>query len=253
MDRSKGGRSKLAFDPGILDAAGYGPAYNAGIDGANLTDVRLMLEHAERFDKRLRLAVIELYLPRFYIGENINSSRQPLISVSSLASYPARFLFSTDAIEAAIETWRAARRGQRIPFSVRLDGMLGRGNDLPLADADTWAAPHLEDWRRGKIIPILDDAVFSELATISSICAPIQCVFVLSPLSKVETDALQAAGRLSVIQDWKSRTSSIVSAFDYVNELEGQPQNWTGYNHFSVAAGSRILESVIKSMGAVDR
>jgi hypothetical protein len=249
---------KQSIDPSRVEASGFAPAYNGGIDnGADFEEIRRFVRYYLEVDPELKFLRIEVFLPGLTTWSQ-PPVRQPPITDFQVAKDWIAALFSASAVGFSIETIFQNRitKPQAAPPT--------RNGFSPIPSSDShvsvWNLPDML-YRKSVFRPelVANRQLFNTAQDIIEECRAhnVDCRFFFSPLHADALYGIYFMGLWNEICELKKSFARIAPTYDFtryndlIDERTGAIVYWPEGFHFSPALGNK-LASVMTDQRSAD-
>lgn len=244
-------RIHQSFDPAVLDATHFAPAYNAAIPASSLHMNVAHLRQYARLDPKLRTVVVELFLYNFAV--QANQSEPPQESAADQLRSTAVLFVSADALLDSVRTvsYNLTRNAPTMQIAPR--GFQSGPPHDPTGPFSSYAAGiwkyHLA---RGGGINFYEPA-FEAVTQLTELAREhgLELIFVLTPNHAYDDWYLETNGSWGAVAKWLTRVSAGATVYsfsqpnDWVYEPVGKGMRyWYDPYHFSLEMGAAMERSL---------
>ena len=250
-------RVDIGLDPSHPQLAQFDSAYNVGLSGANMHEVRQYFEHAIANQPDLELAVIGLdfFMFNTYKTDEIDFSLQRLQRQHVAPKDMFNVTLSVDALESSIDTIGFNLR----PSPLSLYSDTGQRYDFKATPPDRekefvqMTTRLLE--REGYYLKYeLSESFLDELQTVVDLAKAndIELKLFISPAHATLTESLRMKGLWRDYEEWKQAVVAIAPVWDFsgynsitTEALSNEMRYYVDSSHYSTKVGNMILSRLL--------
>jgi hypothetical protein len=248
-------RTKRGLNPNHPALSSSQPAYNLGLDGANMYEVLRYLQHSIKNQPRLQQVIIgvDFFMFNEYLGNQPGFDENRLEKTYIIPADLMNSLVSLEVLAVDRETILASR--QQSPQAEYVDHKGYVPNEEYEKKPTKFRFKHfLTSYFIVHHKYKFSDKYFADFQKIVNLCREnnIQLIVFISPAHATQWEAIKATGQWTTFEAWKKKLVQLTPVWDFsgynsitTEEIDDVMANYLDNSHYTVQIGDLVINRIL--------